>query len=523
MKKLVPILLLAALVGFAYIYTNNGNRRLNSAALSGAPLRKLLFPDLAVNDIRKIRIREGSSQINLTAENGQWHVKERDGYAAAFDKIQRVLMALRELKIADKVSIGRSALADAQLLGPEEGAADRTGLTVDLMNEKGDVVAGFIAGKSETSSGGASSGQFMGGPGERRMVRTNNASDKDAVWWVADGFSEWKADAKDWIDKSFIDVRKIKSASVTAATPADSWNANRKTEEGSFELGDAKNGEELDTAKVGSLGSLLSMATYQDVLTKDKATADFMKGARSTKISTFEGFDYDIKVLDKKGESEGDNKTYLTVNVSAKINKTRTPEKDEKEEDKKKKDEEFAKSIKDLEDKLAKEKKAEGWVYEISSYNVEVLSKKRSEILRDKKADSPAAPAPSSGTPSLLKSLPAPSPAPAPAPAPAPTKAPVTVTTPPVSIDDAKPMPAAPANAPDLKAPTPADGTALRPAEMKPAPAPAPSAKPEEPKPAPAPAPKPEEAKPAPAPAPKPEEAKPAPAPAPEGAKPAGS
>jgi Domain of unknown function (DUF4340) len=509
MKKLVPILLLAALVGFAYIYTNNGNRRLNSAALSGAPLRKLLFPDLAVNDIRKIRIREGSSQINLTAENGQWHVKERDGYTAAFDKIQRVLMALRELKIADKVSIGRSALADAQLLGPEEGAADRTGLSVDLMNEKGDVVAGFIAGKSETSSGGASSGQFMGGPGERRMVRTSNAADKDAVWWVADGFSEWKADPKDWVDKSFIDVRKIKSASVTAATPADSWSANRKTEEGSFELGDAKNGEELDTAKVGSLGSLLSMATYQDVLTKDKATADFMKGALSTKISTFEGFDYDIKVLDKKGDSEGENKTYLTVNVSAKINKTRTPEKDEKEEDKKKKDEEFAKSVKDLEDKLAKEKKAEGWVYEVSSYNVEVVKKKRSEILREKKADaqapgSPAAPTPASGTPNLLKSLPAPTPVPAPAP----VKAPVTVTTPPVSIEDAKPMPAAPANAPDMKAPTPADGGALKPAEMKPTPAPATAAKPEEPKPAPTP--KPEEAKPAPAPAPTPEAAKPA-------------
>jgi hypothetical protein len=496
MKKIVPFILLVALVAFAYIYTGNGSKRLNSANLSGAQMRKLLLPDLALNDIRKIRIREGASQLNLLVENGQWRVKERDGYPAAFDKIQRVLMALSELKIADKAVIGKSAFAEAQLLGPEEGAADRTGLCVDLMNEKGDIVAGFIAGKSETSSGGASSGQFMGGPGERRMVRTSQASEKETVWWVADGFSDWKADPKDWVDKAFVDVRKLKFAAVTAASPADSWSASRKSEEVAFELLEPKNGEELDTAKAGGLGNILSGATYNDVLTKEKTTPDFMKGALTAKLTTFEGFTYDVKVLDKKGESEGEKKTYLSIAVSADINKTRTPEKDEKPEDKKKKDDEFAASVKLLEDKLAKEKKAEGWVYEISSYNVEVLTKKRSEVLRDKTPPAPApgasgGPGSPSGFPSGLNipGLPSGGPALQPAPVPQPTKAPVSVTTPPVSIDDAKPMPKAPVGAPEVKAPTPADGTGLKPAEEKTAPAPAPKqaeAKPEDAKPAPA-------------------------------------
>lgn len=492
MKKIVPFILLVALLAFAYIYSGSGNRRLNSATIGGAQMRKLLLPDLAVNDIRKVRIRDGANQLNLSLENGQWRVKERDGYPASFEKIQRVLMALRELKIADKVVIGRTALAEALLLGPEEGAADRTGLCVDLMNEKGDVVAGFIAGKSETSSGGASSGNWMGGPGERRMVRTNQASEKDTVWWVADGFSEWKADPKDWVDKAFVDVRKLQSAAITAATPADSWTASRKSEDVAFELVEPKNGEELDTAKAGGLGSLLASATYTDVLTKDKATADFMKGAVSAKLTTFEGFTYDVKVLEKKGATEAENKTYLTIAVSANINKTRTPEKDEKPEDKKKKDDEFAANVKQLEEKLAREKKAEGWVYEVSSYNVDVINKKRSELLRDKTP--PPAPGGAGGLPKGLPGIPglpggAPAPMPAPAAAPEPAKAPVSLTTPPVSIDDAKPMPKAPAGSPEVKAPSPADGTALKPAESKPAPAPKPEeSKPVESKPEPAPA-----------------------------------
>ena len=43
MKKLFPLLLLIALLGFAYVYKGSGNRRLNSAAASGAQMRREAF------------------------------------------------------------------------------------------------------------------------------------------------------------------------------------------------------------------------------------------------------------------------------------------------------------------------------------------------------------------------------------------------------------------------------------------------------------------------------------------------
>jgi hypothetical protein len=84
--------------------------------------------------------------------------------------------------------------------------------------------------------------------------------------------------------------------------------------------------------------------------------------------------------------------------------------KDEKPEDKKKNDEAFAADKKRLEEKLANEKKSEGWVYEVTEYTVSSLLKKRAEILAaPPKADAPAAAAtgqPAGGLPDIKKMIP---------------------------------------------------------------------------------------------------------------------
>jgi len=459
MKKPTTLLIiLAVLTGFAWYYNQDKTKRVNSATLVGAELRALLLPELPVNDVRKIRIREGKKQVNIVFDKNEWRVTERDNYAASFDKIHRTLLGLRELKIAGKLSVGKGALADLQLVAPGESAEGRTGLSLELLNEKGDVIASLIAGKNVETSGGASSGQFMGGPGQDRFVVTNNPKDKDTVWQVTDGFSEIQPEPQEWLDKSFLDVRKIKSAAVTMPNAADSWTALKKDENSEFILGEPKNGDELDTAKASGLSSLLSTATFTDIVPKDKANADLLKGAITAKITTFEGFDYDVKLLEKKGASESDSKALFSYTVSANINKVRTPEKDEKPEDKEKKDKEFATKVKELEDKLAKEKKAEGWVFEVSNFVVNTLTQKRSALLRDK----PAAPAaPSLNLPGLPKN-PANAGSAAPAETPPPAREPISVTTPPVSVDSIKPMPTAPAGAPEVKAPSP---EAAKPAE----------------------------------------------------------
>ncbi len=427
-RNTLLLIVLAALVGVAYFAQQGKTARLTTATAS-VKKRALLLPDLAVNDIKKIRIREGDKQVNLGLADGKWSVAERNNYPASFDKIRRALTSLQDLKIAGGQPISKDSLASLKLLSLDDGSAENTGLQFDLMNEKGETLASFIVGKGIESSGGASADSFSG-PEEQRFIRV--AKEDGTAWLVSEGFSELKPNPQDWIDKSFIDVRKLKSVQI-----ASFWGAERKDENSEFTLMEPKNSDELDTAKAGGLANLLSNPTFNDILPKDKGTPEFMKGAITAKLTTFEDFNYEVRLLDvKEPGKEGESKDFLTFSVSANIPSERTPEKDEKEEDKKKKDEAFTSRKKELEEKLAKEKSLEGWVFEVSNYTVNTLLKKRSEILRDK---TPAPPVPEIKDTAPTGAVPASAPSPEPEPIQAPPSA---VKKP---ADNKKPAPAKPA------------------------------------------------------------------------------
>ena len=384
-RNALLLILLAALVGTAVVVNQSKQKRLGSA-YAGVKMRELLLPELtstdSINGIRKLRIREGDAQVNLALTDGQWRVAERSNYPAAFDKISRTLMNLRELKIAGTPRIGKSAYGSEKLLAPGEGAAGSTGLSVEMMNDKGDLISNLIAGESTKSSGGASSSSFSGA-GEQRLVRV--PKDADTVWLINDSLSEVQTAPQEWLDKAFIDVRKLQSVEITSPTPAYSWSASRKDENSEFKFPESANGDELDTAKAGNLATLLSNPTFTDVVPKDKATPEFMKNAIGAKLHTFEGFQYEVKLLEvKEGGKDAEPKDYLSFIVTAEFPKERTPEKDEKEEDKKAKDEAFSANKKTLEEKLEREKKFDGWIYEVSNYVVTTLTKRRSELLREK-------------------------------------------------------------------------------------------------------------------------------------------
>lgn len=418
MKKIIVLLVvLAALIGVAFFTKDSSEKRLKPVAG-----REKLIPNLDVNAVRKIRIKEGDKSATIALTGEEWTVAERSNYPAAFEKIGNLLVELQEQKAGKQRTVGKGALGDVKLKSPGEGKEDETGLQVELLGEGDKAISTLVLGSNVNSSTVGKEASPFGGGGSERYVRVT--SDTDAVWVVENQFYEVQPKAEDWIDKSFIDVQKIKEVQVTAPKAEDSWKVARKDEASEFALTDAKPGDEFDNSKA-SLSSLLSNATFSDIVPKDQTGGDFLKDAYAVKVTTFDNFVYDFKML-KKGEGS-DEKHYMTVAVSANLPKERAPVKDEKPEDKKKADEEFAATKKTQEEKLAKEKKHEGWVYEVSSYVISNVMKKRSETLKDKPA---AAPAPAT-----------------------PATPPVSVTTPPVAVP---PVPSpAPAKAADSSA-TPA-------------------------------------------------------------------
>ncbi|MBL9113796.1 MAG: DUF4340 domain-containing protein [Verrucomicrobiaceae bacterium] len=486
-KTLTLIIILAALGGVAYWKKGSNERRSNSVRLVGAQDREYLLPDLRskLNDARKVRITEADKKVTLSVVGEKWTVEERDGFPASFDKLKEFLMNLADLKIGKKQMLGKSAWGDVKLEAPAGKAEDKKGgLQVELLDEKGGVIASMILGSNRESTTVGQQQQMFGGGGNERIARVTSSDDGDTVWWVNNQFYEASSKSEDWIDKGFVDVQKIKSAEITSPKAEESWKASRKDENADFAFDGAPAGEELDDSKA-ALKSLLSSASFNDVLTKDKNKPDLMKDAWKAKLTTFDGFTYNV--LTKKVGEGSDEKHYVSLAVSADIPAARTPGKDEKEEDKKKKDEEFATKKKELEEKLAKQKKLEGWVYEVSSYTVASLLKPRKDVLKEKKAGEtkPDGSTEVKGTvkpitPPALQ-LPAPAKAPTPpptppAPAPEPKK-PITVTTPPVAVP-AAPVPPMPKT--EIKPTPPADAN---PATGKPDPKPAPTSAPAAPEP----------------------------------------
>lgn len=458
MKKIITLLfILAGLIGAAVIYQKNQKISLSTASSLGTKTRERLLPDFDITAVRKLRLRDDKSEVNLIISEDQKTatVLERGGYAASLDRINSAISQLYEQRIASKQEVGKTAWSEIDVQPPGEGFSG-VGTQIEMVGDGGKIIKSLILGKPISTTGGRSSTQFSGG--DQRFIRL--PEDGNTIWVVSNTFMELMPEPQEWLDKSFLDVKDIKEATVTPPQAEEGWRVARSNNPNGMSLADAKVGESLDETKL-DLNTLLSSPVFNDVVPKDQVK-DLLKDAVQAKIVTYEGFTYDLKLAKKA--KDGADRYYMEVNVSADLPKTRPAVAGEKEEDKKKADEAFAAKRKALEEKLAKEQKFNGWVYEVSEYSVNTFFKKRSEIVR---VSAKATPAPSSPDASIVPKIPglnfsAPS---APAPAPVP---------------EAVPTPSAPSPAPAEAAPPAAPAPEVKPES---APAAAPEAAPAAPKP----------------------------------------
>ncbi len=387
MKRIIILLaVLAALVGAALYQQKDRHSRLSSGTRKGTALRELLLPDLDVNSVQKIRVKDAQGEVNVALNGSAWTVVERHGYEASFERISRALLALKEQKISRKEHVGKASWGKVGVQPPGEPNAYGIGTLVELLDAKGNLKKSLVLGGNVTSSGNQNASP-LGGSSER-LVRI--PEDGETIWTVGNTFADLESKPDAWLEKAFFDVQQIKSVEVTAAKPEDAWKASRADADATdFTLEGAKPGEKIDSGKV-ALATLLSGPTFNDVLSKDKVAAT-LKDAIKAKLVTFDGFSYSVQAVKKGGE--GGDKYYLTVAVSADLPKERATVKGEKAEDKKANDEAFAETKKKSEEKLAAEKKLEGWVYEVTEFTVSSLLKKRSEILAEPEKKDAAAPA----------------------------------------------------------------------------------------------------------------------------------
>jgi len=392
-KQLLTLLVLVVAVGAAswYVY-----KKQNEARRSGnVTLGQKLLPNLPINDIARISIKQGTNQVNLEKKGDLWRVRERGDYPAAFNEISSFVLKARDLKALETEKVGPSQLARLSLV---PGQGTNQPVVVELFGANDKQLETLTLGKKhmKKSTRPSPMGDMDAGWADGRYVMVGAKSENVAL--VSEAFENIEPNPERWLDKEFLRVEKVKTVAVSFPEQTNSWKLVRETENGQWKLADAKSGEDLDQSKASGVGNPLSSPYFNDVLVgKQPAELGLDKPTQLT-IETFDNFAYDVKVGAKTNDHYA-----MTLAVSAQLPKERTPGKDEKPEDKAKLDKEFQESQKKLQEKLDKEKKFQGWVYQVSSWTLDSILKNRSELMAEKKepasAGSTNAPAGASAEP----------------------------------------------------------------------------------------------------------------------------
>ncbi|MBL9153450.1 MAG: DUF4340 domain-containing protein [Verrucomicrobiales bacterium] len=342
--------------------------------------RSKVFDNLPINDIAHVRIKTHDAELNLKKAEAGWVVAERDGYAADATKIADLLRSVWDLKIVQTPEIGESQFARLNLLDPAKGTeVDKTATVIGFLDASGKESGSLWLGKvAERKTGQASP---FGGPGTTEAGRYVRTGEAPTVFLVSETFSNIETAPSGWLKEDFFKIEKLKSIAIQSGTAADDWKLTREDESGDFTLVDAKEKEELDPIKVGSMKNAFSTPRFEDVIIGDEAK-EKAPGKTTFVIETFDGFTYTVKIGDKTDLNE----YYLTYSVDGKFVEKRTPGEEESDEEKKKLDEEFAANLKKLQDKLAAEKALAGKVFKVRSFVAESLVKKRAELLKTEEA-----------------------------------------------------------------------------------------------------------------------------------------
>jgi len=374
-KQLTLLVVVGLLLGGLALYSNRSRQQEFDQRDVG--IGKKLLGDFAGNDIAQITIKSRDAEVTLAKQDG-WVVKERSNYPAAVPEISGLLQKLWDLKPAQSQKVGQSQWGRLELLPPgTKDAGTNTATLIELKGKDGKTLRSLLLGKKQMRESG---GQFGGFPVGRWVAVPEN---KDTAFATSEAFSDIEPKVESWLSKDFFKIEKLKAVSLVSTNATNSWSLSRTNEAGEWGLADVKPGEDVDKNKLSGFNWLFSSPSFTDVHPKDaEPVKNAFAQANVVKLSTFEGFEYEVKV----GSQPDPESFFIAVSVSGDLPKERKAPADEKAEDKEKAEKAWKEQQDKLKDKLKKEQALTPWVYKVAKWTVEGALKERSSLMVDKKA-----------------------------------------------------------------------------------------------------------------------------------------
>lgn len=376
MNKKQFLILLGFVVVLGLWGVSQWRGKISSYSGGGKAVGQKLLGEFDVNAVAQLAVKQGTNELLLAKKDDVWRVAQRNDYPANFSEISSLLLKLKNLKVVQTENVGPSQLPRLELAAGGSNAPT----VVEFRNASGQAIKTLTLGKQIRSKPQGAPMDEMDGDGgypTGRYVQVSGAGEVVAL--ISDPLTDVEPAAGRWLNKNFFKVEKPKSISVTFPAATNSWAISRETESGDWRLADANAEEKLDAGKSASVTSPFSAPVLNDValgLTPEQSGLDH---PTVIKITTFDGFEYLVNVGTKHHDD------YLvTVAITGKFPKERPAVADEKPEAKTKADQEFATNLKRLQDKLATETAFANWTYQVASWTVDPLLKKRAELLEEK-------------------------------------------------------------------------------------------------------------------------------------------
>jgi len=240
----------------------------------------------------------GTIDVVFKPEKG-WVIASRDDYPASFEQVNGTLVGLAALQTIEPKTSKPEWLHYVGLDAPPKG----DGVLVTVSNEKGQVLASLIAGKTtDIGDQTGATGLFARKPG-------NDQS------WLVRSVSEIRSGATDWMEKSVanVDRARIRDAVVTLTTGPSYTVQRAKPSDADFTLTPIPAGREIsDVTAPDNVAAAITGFSFDDV--SRASNFDFTTANRLV-THTFDGLIVTVTTI-KKGED-----FWATVSADAEPNR----------------------------------------------------------------------------------------------------------------------------------------------------------------------------------------------------------
>lgn len=333
-----------------------------------------LFESLNIDSIERITLSKDGKEFALKKqpENG-WGVEAHDGFPVDGQKLRRLMLSVAEMKASEKLTDNPEKY-EKMGLGekPEKGI-------VKFFDASGKATVELFLGKNRESKS-PPPGQFAP-PARGQFIRIGGDPN---VYLTADT-TTIDAEPKQWLDKELLKVKpeELVKIQVEHADKAEGFSISRQAESDPLGLDNKiPDGKKLKSEELGTLSRALQNLNLSDVM-KFEDSENQPKLTSTFKATTKDGMVYEVKLGQK------DNKYFARIAASYEPpEKTIATEKEGDEEAGEKNLEEAGESVFDssLEEKTKKiSARNEKWLFEISEYAFDGLTKKLNDLLEEEK------------------------------------------------------------------------------------------------------------------------------------------